>query len=114
LFGDPRYGRYGDHTGNPYREGGKVKHRAIANLGGCSAAEVEAIRLALCHKDNLSALGTSPSDIVIKQGLSHAAVHVAHEVTRALGIGAALGTTRDGLVALWQVTAHVTDQGSRL
>ena len=30
-----------------YREDGKVKHRTIANLSGCSAAEIEAIRLVL-------------------------------------------------------------------
>src|SRR5215813_10373561 len=97
-----------------YREDGKVKHRTIANLSGCSAAEIEAIRLALRHKANLSALGTNPSDIVIKQGLSYGAVHVVYEVARSLGIVAALGTTRDGLLALWQVIARVIDQGSRL
>jgi hypothetical protein len=43
---------------------------------GCSAAEVEAIGPALRHKDNLSALGTNPSDIVTKQGLSYGAVFV--------------------------------------
>jgi len=97
-----------------YREDGKVKHRTIANLSGCSAAEIEAIRLALRHKDNLSALGTNPSEIVIKQGLSYGAVQVVYEVARSLGIAAALGTTRDGLLALWQVVARVIDQGSRL
>ena len=97
-----------------YRQDGKVKHRSIANLSGCSAAEIEAIRLALRHKDNLSVLGTSPSAIVIKQGLSYGAVHLVHEVARSLGIVAALGPTRDGLLALWQVIARVIDQGSRL
>jgi Transposase DDE domain len=97
-----------------YRQGGKVKHRTIANLSGCSTAEVEAIRLALRHKDNLSALGTKQSEIVIKQGLSYGAVHVVHEVARSLGIVAALGNTRDGLLGLWQVIARVIDQGSRL
>ena len=33
-----------------FRDDGKVKHRTIANLSQCSAAEVEAIRLALTHK----------------------------------------------------------------
>jgi hypothetical protein len=96
-----------------YREDGKVKHRTIANLSGCSAAEIEAIRLALRHKDNLSPLAAQ-SEIVIKQGLSYGAVHVVHEVARSLGIVAALGTTRDGLLGLWQVIARVIDQGSRL
>jgi hypothetical protein len=68
----------------------------------------------LRHKDNLSALGTNPSEIVIKQGLSYGAVHVVHKVARSLGIVAALGTTCDGLLALWQVIARVIDQGSRL
>jgi hypothetical protein len=97
-----------------YREDGKVKHRSIANLSGCSAAEIEAIRLALRHKDKLSALDTNPSAIVIKQGLSYGAVHLVHEVARSLGIVAALGPSRDGLLALWQVIARVIDQGSRL
>jgi hypothetical protein len=97
-----------------YREDGKVKHRTIANLSGCSAAEIEAVRLALRHKDNLSALGINPSEIVIKQGLSYGAVHVVYEVAHSLGIVAALGTTREGLLALWQVIARVIDQGSRL
>lgn len=97
-----------------YREDGKVKHRTIANLGGCSAAEIEAIRLALRHKGNLSAVGINPSEIVTKQGLSYGAVHVVHEVARSLGIVEALGRTREGSLALWQVIARVIDQGSRL
>jgi len=97
-----------------YREDGKVKHRSIANLSGCSAAEIEAIRLALRHKDKLSALHTNPSAIVIKQGLSYGAVHLVHEIARSLGIVAALGPSRDGRLALWQVIARVIDQGSRL
>ena len=97
-----------------YREDGKVKHRSIANLSGCSAAEIEAIRLALRHKDKLSALQTDPSAIVVKQGLSYGAVHLVHEVARSLGIVAALGPSRDGRLALWQVIARVIDQGSRL
>ncbi len=39
-----------------YREKGKVKHRTIANLTRCSPKEIEAIRLALKHKDQLSQL----------------------------------------------------------
>jgi len=97
-----------------YREDGKVKHRTIANLSGCSAAEIEAIRLALRHKNNLTALGIKQSQIAIKQGLSFGAVHVVHEVARSLGIAAALGTTREAQLALWQVIARVIDQGSRL
>src|SRR6201987_5958204 len=110
--GDKTYTRY--LLRESYRDHGKVKHRTIANPSGCSAAEIEAIRLALRHKDNLSALGTNASEIVIKQGLSYGAVHVVYEVARSLGIFAALGPTRDGRLALWQIIARVIDQGSRL
>src|SRR6516162_8446217 len=110
--GDKIYTRY--LLRESFRENGKVRHRTIANLSGCSAAEIEAIRLALRHKDNLSALNINQPEIVIKQGLSYGAVHVVHEVARSLGIVAALGATRQGRLALWQVIARVIDQGSRL
>ena len=35
-------------------------------------------------------------------------------MARRLGIEQALGTTREGKLALWQVIARVIDQGSRL
>jgi hypothetical protein len=97
-----------------FRDHGKIRHRTIANLSGCSAAEIEAIRPALRDKDNLSALNINRSEIVVKQGLSYGAVHVVHEVARFLGIVAALGTTRHGRLTLWQVIGWVIDQGSRL
>ena len=37
-----------------YRENGKVKHRTIANLSKCKPQEIEAIRLALRHKADLT------------------------------------------------------------
>ena len=120
MYVDVSHIRQGDKTYTRYllresfRDNGKVKHRTIANLSGCSAAEIEAIRLALRHKDNLAALTTAPAQFTIKQGLSYGAVHVVHEVARSLGIDKALGTTRDGQLALWQVVARVIDQGSRL
>ena len=43
-----------------YREEGKVKNRTIANLSHCTPQEVEAIRLALQHKDDLAVLSTCP------------------------------------------------------
>jgi hypothetical protein len=73
--GDKIYTRY--LLRESFREDGKVRHRTIANLSGCSAAEIEAIRLALRHKDNLSALTIDQAQIVIKQGLSYGAVYVA-------------------------------------
>ncbi len=40
-----------------YRDQGKVKKRTLANLSGCSDAEIEAIQLALRHKQDLVQLG---------------------------------------------------------
>src|SRR5256714_9367589 len=97
-----------------YRANGKVLHRTIANVSHCSAAEIEAMRLALRHKDNLEHLGTIQDAITLKQGVSFGAVWTVYHVARRLGIEKALGTTRAGKLALWQVMARVIDQGSRL
>ena len=97
-----------------YRAPGKVLHRTIANLSHCSAAEIEAIRLALRHKQDLEHLGTAQDAVTLKQGWSFGAVWTVYHVARRLGIEKALGTTREGKLALWQVIARVIDQGSRL
>ena len=97
-----------------YRAHGKVLHRTLANLSQCSAAEIEAIRLARRHKEELAHLGTIQDAITLKQGLSFGAVWTVYQVARRLGIAKALGTTRDGQLARWQVMARVIDQGSRL
>src|SRR5262249_39176600 len=97
-----------------YRANGKVLHRTIANVSHCSAAEIEALRLALRHKEALEHLGTLQDAITLKQGLSFGAVWTVYHVARRLGIEQALGTTREGKLALWQVIARVIDQGSRL
>jgi hypothetical protein len=97
-----------------YRAHGKVLHRTIANVSHCSAAEIEALRLALRHKEALEHLGTIQDAVTLKQGLSFGAVWTVYHVARRLGIEQALGTTREGKLALWQVIARVIDQGSRL
>src|SRR2546422_4695841 len=97
-----------------YRANGKVLHRTIANVSHCSAAEIEAMRLALRHKGELEYLGPLQDAITLQQGVSFGAVWTVYQVARRLGIAKALGTTRDGKLALWQVIARVIDQGSRL
>jgi len=97
-----------------YREGGKVKHRTIANLSRCSPEEIDAIRLALRHKKDLACLVGVSEAVSLRQGLSVGAVWVVYEVARQLGVADALGSSRQGRLALWQVIARVIDQGSRL
>jgi len=97
-----------------YRKNGKVKHRTIANLSHCSANEIEAIRLALRHKGELEQLGSLKESIQLNQGLSVGAVWLVYGIARQLGIVNALGSTREGKLALWQIISRVIDQGSRL
>jgi len=97
-----------------YREANKVKHRTIANLSRCSNEEIEAIRLALRHKGDLEALVKQRPALVLRQGLSVGALWTLFDMARQLGIERALGDTRQGRLALWQVIARVIHQGSRL
>jgi len=97
-----------------YREGGKVKHRTIANLSRCSPEEIEAIRLALRHKADLTEALAIKQSLRLTQGPSVGAVWMVYQIARRLGIERALGRSRQGRLALWQVMARVIDQGSRL
>ena len=97
-----------------YRAHGKVLHRTLANVSQCAEAEIEAIRLALRHKGELEHLGTIQDAITLQQGPSFGAVWTVYHVARRVGIAQALGTTRAGKLALWQVIARGIDQGSRL
>ena len=97
-----------------YRDNGKVKKRTIANLSTCSEEEIKAIQLGLQHKDNLTEVGTIDGSLTLRQGPSVGAVWLVYKMACSLGIAAALGSSRQGKLALWQVIARVIDQGSRL
>ncbi len=99
-----------------YREDGKVKHRTLANLTHGKPEEVEAIRLALKYKGDLGRMLASAgqSGPELRQGPSVGAVWVLSQLASELGVVAALGSDRQGNLALWQVIARVLDQGSRL
>jgi len=96
-----------------FRENGKVKHKTIANLSICSEDEIKAIRLALKHKKDLSALGSVKSiKTVLRKRIG--AVWALSVLAQRLGITRALGADLDGKLALVQVVARIIDQGSRL
>jgi transposase len=97
-----------------FREDGKVKHRTLGNLSDCKPAEIEAIRLALKHKGDLTQLGNLDADFAFLQGPSVGAVLALQGVAERLGIVDVLGPSRPGRLALWQVLARIIDQGSRL
>lgn len=96
-----------------YREDGKNKNRTIANLTHCDPKEVEALRLALKYKHDLSGL-TSLKEVELRQGMSIGAVWLITRVAQKAGIEKALGADRQGKLALWQICARIIDQGSRL
>jgi len=97
-----------------YRANGKVLHRTLAKLSQCAAAESEAIRLALRHQAELAHLGTLQDALPLQHGRSFGAVGTVSQVARRLGLDKALGTTRDGTLALGPGMARVIAQGSRL
>lgn len=97
-----------------YRQGGKVKNRTLTNLSHCKPSEINALRLALKHKDNLQELGNLSELLELKEGPSVGAIWSLYQVARRLGIERALGTDWQGKLGLWQILARVIDQGSRL
>jgi hypothetical protein len=97
-----------------YRLGDKVKNRTIANLSQCSPQTIEAMKLALKHKDDLTVLGSLGESLELRQGISVGAVATVLQIARQLGIERALGHTFQGRLAMWQVIARVIGQGSRL
>lgn len=96
-----------------FREGGKVKHKTIANLSSCSDEEIAAIKLALKHKGDLASLG-SLKEIETTLGKSIGGVWVVKAIADRMGISKALGTSKEARLVLLQVIARVIDQGSRL
>jgi hypothetical protein len=97
-----------------YREGNTVKNRTIAKLAHCTPQEIEALRLALRYKDDLTVLGSVHTALELQEGPAVGAVWTIYHVAHQLGLDKALGTDVAGKLALWQVIARVIDQGSRL
>lgn len=59
-------------------------------------------------------VSSEPSSLPLKQGPSIGAVLVLEQLAQELGIVDALGSKRDGKLALWQIMARAIEQGSRL
>jgi len=97
-----------------YREGGKIKRVTIANISSCTTEEIAAIKLALKHKHDLSSLRSIKETVSLGLGKSVGAIWVLHKIARRLGIEKALGSTKDGKLALWQVMSRIINQSSRL
>jgi transposase len=103
---------------NSYRVNGKVRHDTLANLSHCSDNEIDAIKFALKHKQQLKDLNSASEfiaqNVTAKQGLAVGAVWVFAQLAKRLGIKKALGNSRDAKLSLWLVIAALIGQGSRL
>ena len=96
-----------------YRENGKVKNRTLGNISNCSEAEITAMKLALKHKDNLSAL-MNIQDVELHDGLRVGVLYTLKTVAERLGLTKSLGSSYNAKLALWQIMARLIGQGSRL
>ena len=97
-----------------YREDGKIKHKTIANISNCTDEEIQAIKLALKNKKDLTQLGSFTDSVESNQGLSVGAILLLKHIADSLDITKALGNSIEGKLALWQVMARIIGQGSRL
>ena len=111
LQGGKYYPRY--LLRDSYREDGKVKHHTIASLSHCSREEINAIKLALKHKNDLSQL-IDIKQIGTKQGMRIGAVFSLKTIADRIDLPRSLGYHREGRLALWQVMARCIGHGSRL
>jgi transposase len=91
-----------------FREGSKVKKRTIANLSSWPASRIEVFRRLL--RGELDALPLQE----LFQGPVFGVLFVLKQIADALGITAALHTSRLGKLALFLILARVAHQGSRL
>lgn len=98
---------------NSYRVDGRVRHDTLANLSSATDDEIQAIKLALKHKGDLSRINKL-SDISTEQGLCVGAVWLLFQLSKRLGLTKALGSSRQAKLVLWLVMAAAIEQGSRL
>ena len=89
-----------------YREDGKVKHKTVLNLSICSQEEIDAIKLALKHKRNLTTL-SSIKEVKTILGKSIGAVWAMKLIAERTQVAKSLGNTAEAKLSLLQVIARV-------
>jgi transposase len=98
-----------------YREGKKVKKRTIANLSSYSESEIVLVKQILSVKRNKKGKNTDYllGDIKTEQGYSIGAFYLLSELLSDLGIVKALGKSRNGTLAIFQIIFRIIHQASR-
>ena len=110
--GDKVYPRY--LIRESYWENGRSRQRTIANISDCPLEDINAMRLALKYKGNISDIIIDSGEIHTEQGLSVGAVFSLYKVAQELGIVKALGNTEKAKRALWMILARLIEPGSRM
>ena len=103
------------------REGKKTIKTTILNITPWGERTCEALRFALANQKRLGEIGINPADLrktlgdlKLTQQSPVGDVWLLHQKAMQNGLVAALGDSREGRLALWQVLARTLDQGSRL
>jgi transposase len=91
-----------------YREGKIVKHRIIHNISKFPPHLISAIEKALKEKEFQTI-----EDLQLSAGKSIGAIFTVKEIAKRLGIAQALGNSKNGLLALFQIAGRIIAQGSR-
>lgn len=92
-----------------YREGGKVKHRTLANLSCLDEATIACIRQSLKGKKPVSV-----DDLEAGSGRAYGALFAICAIARELGITRALGEGKRASLVLLMMAARIVIQGSKL
>ena len=103
------------------REGKKTIKTTILNITPWGEKTCEAVHFALKHQKRLHEFGLPPTDlrrigenITLTQADPIGDVWLLHQMAMKNGIISALGDSRQGRLALWQIMARIINQGSRL
>ena len=106
------------------REGKKTIKTTILNITPLGERTCEALRFALANQKRLGEIGIEVADLrktfktlgdlKLTQQSPVGDVWLLHQRAMQNGLVAALGDSRQGRLALWQIMARTLDQGSRL
>ena len=96
-----------------YRENGVIKKKLIGNLSDCTDEEIEAMKIALNHKNHIAQLKQLAAGEAIA-GKILGSVLLIYNVAKQLGIQKILGKSNEALFVMWLIMTRLIDQGSRL
>lgn len=113
-IGGKEYTRY--LLRSSYRENGKIKKRTHGSLNNCTESEINAIKIALQLKDDISSF-QNISKLNIQQGQSFGALYVLNKIANKLKIREALSKVikdeKQVNLAIWQIIFKCINHSSK-